>query len=66
MIYVLGILLVLSLGFNFILMRLLGEQSIKLNKLNFELFSLKMQMDLERAKNSQESEESPTIERMVQ
>jgi hypothetical protein len=47
-------------------MKLLGEQSIKLNKLNFELFSLKMQMDLERAKNSQESEESPTIERMVQ
>jgi hypothetical protein len=66
MLYVLGVLLVLSLVFNYFGVRLIGEQSIKLNKLNFELFSLKMQLDLEKTKHSEDSEDSITSERIVQ
>jgi len=66
MIYVLCAVLVLSLVFNYFSMRLIGEQSIKLNRQDFELFSIKMQLELERAKQSQGEEGSSSFERTVQ
>lgn len=66
MIYVLGAVLVLSLVFNYFSMKLIGEQSIKLNRQDFELFSIKMQLELERAKQSQGEEGSSSFERTVQ
>jgi hypothetical protein len=66
MVYVLVILLVLSLVFNYFSVKLLGEQAIKLNKVNFELFSIKMQLDLERTRQSQEENEPTPSERIVQ
>jgi hypothetical protein len=66
MIYILLTLLVLSLGFNYFGMKLIGQQSIALDKLKVELFSLKIQLDLEKARQSQEENETPILERIVQ
>lgn len=66
MIYILGIFLVVSIVYNFFSTKLIAEQSIKLDKLNFELFSLKMKSDLERARDSQDENMPVTMERIIQ
>lgn len=52
--------------FNYFSIKLIGEQTIKLDKKEFELFYLRVQMDLERSKNSEEETESSTLERTLQ
>jgi len=66
MIYAVCIILLLSLVFNYFSIKLIGEQSLKLDKKEFELFSLRVQMDLERSKNSEEETEPKTLERTLQ
>jgi len=66
MIYILGIFLVVSIVYNFFSTKLIAKQSIKLDKLNFELFSLKMKSDLERARDSQDENMPVTMERIIQ
>jgi hypothetical protein len=66
MIYAVCIILLLSLIFNYFSIKLIGEQSLKLDKKEFELFSLRVQMDLERSKNSEQEAELKTLERTLQ
>lgn len=66
MIYLLGVILLISLAFNYFSIKLIGEQTAKLTKKEFELFSLRIQMDLERSKNLEEGTSSITLERNIQ
>lgn len=66
MIYVLGIFLLASVVYNFFSTKLIAEQSIKLDRLNFELFSMKMKSDLERARDSEDVSKPTTTERIIQ
>jgi hypothetical protein len=66
MIYTTVILLVVSLVFNYFFFRLIGQQAIKLDQLSYELFSIKVQLDLERVKHSQEQNEDSVLEKIFQ